>query len=196
VEEGLNSGIRLPEVCNRLSTNVSDLESDVKPDADGWITLHVTRLAFPPWCAECGAPTLEKQPFRVHHQAGFALILVPVCETCQVTIRRGYRSAFWPPLLKTLGVVALVAFVVGTVPAITGWDPKSFPILPILAGCAGVFITLPFAWLTLKRRALAKVPPPVEFRRYVKNHCVTFRFRRPEYLTDVLAILPARPANS
>jgi hypothetical protein len=169
------------------------LETDVKPDADGWITLHVTRLVFPPWCAECGAPTLEKQPFRVHHQTGFAMVLVPVCETCQGVFRGAYRSVFWPPLLKILGGVALVAFALGTVPALTGRDPKSFPILPILAACAAVLITLPFAWLAVKRRALRKVPPPVEFRRYVKNLCVTFRFRRPEYLADVLAILTARP---
>src|SRR5262245_56574300 len=50
-------------------------EPVVVPDKDGWITLNVSRLVFPPWCCDCGAPTLTKQPFRVHHQTGFALIL-------------------------------------------------------------------------------------------------------------------------
>ena len=123
------------------------------------------------------------------------MVLVPVCETCQGTFRRGYRSAFWPPLLKVLGAVALVAFAAGTIPALTGRDPKSFPILPILA-CAGAMLAcFPFAWLAVKRRARRNVPPPVQFRRYVKNMQVTFCFRRPEYMHDVLALLAARPTT-
>lgn len=167
------------------------MEPVAKPDAEGWITLDVARLLFPPWCSDCGAPTLCKQPYRVHHNTGFALILVPVCETCQIEFRRRYRRAFWRPLLLVLVVVAVVGFVVGTIPAMTGRDPKSFPILSILCSLGAALVILPIAWIVVGRRALKSVPPPVQFRRYVKNQHVTFRFRRPEYAAEVVTFLEA-----
>jgi hypothetical protein len=172
------------------------LERVVKLDEDGWITLHVSRLAFPPWCCDCGAPTLSKQPFRVHHQTGFALILVPVCEVCQRTYLHRYRLAFWKPFLTILFVVAVAGFVVGTLPAISGRDPKSFPILSILCLCATALISSPFAWFVINRRVLKKLPPLVQFRRYVQNRNITFRFHRREYTADVLAVLGAAPPST
>lgn len=173
------------------------MEPVVKPDAEGWITLDVTRLLFPPWCCDCGAPTLCKRPFRVHHTTGFALILVPLCETCQGAMRRSYRRTFWKPLLLVLLVVAIVGFVVGTIPALSGRDPKSFPILSILCSLGAGLVSLPIVWIMIARRALKIAPPPVQFRRYVQNKNVTFRFRRPEYTAEVVTFLEAaaRSAN-
>ena len=33
------------------------------PDADGWIAVHLTRLAFPPNCCACGERTRERNRF-------------------------------------------------------------------------------------------------------------------------------------
>ncbi len=174
-----------------VATKARALEHSIKPDSDGWITLHVTELVFPPWCCDCGAPTLERHPFRVQHMTGFADVLVPVCETCRTAFRQKYRRAFWKPLLWSICIVALMGFGMGAIPALTGRDPQSFPILSIL--CAGglAVITLPIAWIIVKRRTLNKVPPPVEFRRYVRKDSVTFRYRRPEFTTEFVEYLEA-----
>jgi len=161
----------------------------VKPDADGWITLPVTDLLFPPWCCDCGAPTLDRQPFRTHHNTGVAFILIPVCQTCQQAFRQKYRRVFWRPLAMVLLVVAAIGFAVGTIPALTGRDPQSFPILPILCAVGLVLVCLPVAWLVIRRRALQTVPPPVQLRRYIRERQVTFRFRRPDYTADYLSYL-------
>jgi hypothetical protein len=89
--------------------------------------------------------------------------------------------------------MAVAGFIVGSVPAMTGRDPKSFPILSILGFFATALISSPFVWFAIKRRALRKSPPPVQFRRYVRNQNVTFRFRRPEYTTELLQFLESRP---
>jgi hypothetical protein len=120
---------------------------------------------------------------------GFALVLIPVCEECQKTYRQSYRRAFSRPMAIVLSLVAVIGFSVGTVPALTGRDPKSFPILPILSSLGLVLISLPLAWIALRRRAIKAVPPPVQLRRYIRNHRVTFRFRRPEYAADVVSHL-------
>jgi protein-S-isoprenylcysteine O-methyltransferase Ste14 len=119
---------------------------------------------------------------------GVAFILVPVCETCQKAFRQKYRRAFWRPMTIVLLVIAVVGFAVGTLPALTGRDPRSFPILPILCSLGLVMVSLPVAWIVFKRRALKAVPPPVQFRRYIRNREVSFRFRRPEYTADVIAL--------
>jgi hypothetical protein len=146
-------------------------------------------LLFPPWCSDCGAPTLSRQPFRTHHLTGVAFILVPVCETCQKAFRQKFRRAFWRPMAIVLLVIAVVGFSVGTLPALTGRDPQSFPILPILCSLGLIVISLPVAWMAIKRRALKVVPPPVQFRRYIRNREVRFRFRRAEYTADFVSFL-------
>ncbi len=153
------------------------------------MTLPVTDLVFPPWCSECGAPTLDRQPFRAHHATGYALILIPVCEPCQKAFRQNYRRVFWKPLLIVLLVAAAAGFAIGAIPALTGRDPKSFPILPILCSLGLDVVIFPLAWVVLRKRALKAVPPPVQLRRYIRKHRVTFRFRRPEYTADVVSLL-------
>jgi hypothetical protein len=151
---------------------------------------------FPPWCAECGAPTLERQPFRAHHATGYALILIPVCETCQKAFRQNYRRVFWKPLLIVLLVAAVAGFAIGTIPALTGRDPKSFPILSILCALGLDVVIFPLAWVVLRKRALQAAPPPAQFRRYIRDQQVTFRFRRPEYTADVLSLLGGGPRSA
>ena len=149
--------------------------------------MPVTDLLFPPWCCDCGAPTLARQPFRTHHNTGVAFILIPVCETCQQEFRKKYRPAFWRPLAIVLLVVAGAGFAVGTIPALTGRDPQSFPILPILSAAGLVVICSPVVWIVIRRRALRAVPPPVQLRRYIRNREVSFRFRRPDYTADFVS---------
>jgi hypothetical protein len=93
--------------------------------------------------------------------------------------------------LTALLIVAIVGFAVGTIPALTGRDPKSFPILPILCGLGLSMLSFPVAGIVIKRRTLSRVPPPVQFRRYVQKQHVSFRFRRPEYAADFVSYLEA-----
>ena len=130
----------------------ANLQPLVMPDEDGWMTLPVTDLVFPPWCSECGAPTLERQPFRAHHATGYALILIPVCEPCQKAIRQNYRRVFWKPFLIVLLVAAASGFAIGAIPALTGRDPQSFPILSILCSLGLDLVVFPLAWVVLRKR--------------------------------------------
>jgi hypothetical protein len=120
---------------------------------------------------------------------GVAFILIPVCKTCQQAFRQKYRRAFRRPLAMLLLVVAALGFAVGTIPALAGRDPESFPILPILCAVGLAVVSLPVAWIVIRRRALQAVPSPVQLRRYIRNRQVTFRFRRPDYTTDFLSYL-------
>jgi hypothetical protein len=163
------------------------LESAGRCDNDGWITVHLTRLAFPPACCDCGAPTATTQPFTVHHNLGHAPIAIPVCEPCQRAFQRTYRRAFWKPFLATVAIGAGTGFLAGLV--VTGAQRKfGFPevaiIFSILLGVVSLFV----GWFVSKRQATRIVPPPVQVRRYLKNGNVTLRFRRPEYAAQMLAL--------
>jgi hypothetical protein len=155
------------------------------------MTIPVEKLVFPPWCCSCGTPTLTRQSFRAHHMTGFALILIPVCEKCQKELRQSYVQAFWRPIGIVMALLAAAGFCGGTIPALTGVDPKSFPILPILCSLGLAMIGFPIVWIVLRRRALKAVPPPVQLRRYIRNRRVSFRFRRSEYATEVVSLLEA-----
>lgn len=170
---------------------VPALQPDERPDADGWVTIRVEKLVFPPWCCSCGKPTLTRQPFRAHHMTGFAFILIPVCEECQQAYRQNYRRAFWWPIAIVQKLVAVTGFCAGSIPALADIDPKSFPILPILCAIGLPLLSFPIVWFALRRRALKAVPPPVQLRRYIRNRRVSFRFRRPEYTAEVVSMLEA-----
>ena len=121
---------------------------------------------------------------------------IPVCTTCQKSFRQNYRRAFWKPLLIGLVVAAVAGFALGTIPALTGRDPKSFPILSILCSLGLDMVIFPLVWVVLRRRALKAVPPPVQIRRYIRDRQVTFRFRRPEYTADVMSLLGSGPGST
>src|SRR5207253_2563265 len=99
-------------------------------EKDGWITVSLTRLVLPPWCCNCGAPTMSTQAFH-----GFTRLLrlgrfsnlegaervaihVPVCRACQGDTRRRYRKSFWTTFFKVLGMGVSGGFLLGTVIAL------------------------------------------------------------------------------
>jgi hypothetical protein len=178
---------------NRTGTKMVQIP---EPDKDGWIAIELEQTIFPPWCCDCGAPTLDRQRFRAIHNTGVVWIFVHVCGDCQTVYRRKFRRHFWKPLLITLCAMAVLGFALGTIPSISGRDPKSFPILPILASITLPLLSLPIAWFAFKGRALKVAPPPIEFRRYVRNRKLTLRFRNTEFLTDYLNYLKATVRRS
>jgi hypothetical protein len=157
------------------------------------MTISLTRLAFPSVCCDCGAPTIDTQSYRVHHMTGFAWIPIPVCGSCQRAFRQNYRRALWKPVAMLLAIAAAGGFLVGSLPALLGRDPKSFPILSILCAIAAGLIGLPVAWFLGKKWAIGMFPPPVELRRYLVEGSVSLRFRRPEYAEQVRAYVEGRP---
>jgi hypothetical protein len=177
-------------------------------DKDGWITVSLTRLVFPPWCCNCGAPTTSVQAFR-----GFTPVLrlgrflniegaehvwiqVPVCQACRDGTRRRYRQTLRRTFLLVLGIGAGGGFLAGTVLALVGGDPKRFPlVLGVLSFLAGLVSPL-FAWF-LARRAATNGSAPVQVERYLPaKGTASLRFRRSEYTEQILQAVRIEMAGS
>jgi hypothetical protein len=167
-------------------------------EKDGWITVSLTRLGFPPWCCNCGAPTTSTQAFRAFtpflrlgrflniEGAEHVWVHVPVCKACQDGTRRRYRKAFWRTFLLVVGIGAGGGFLAGTLLALVHGDPKLFPLIPgvfsFLAGSASLF----FAWF-LAIWAAGKGSAPVQVQRYLPDKgTASLRFRRTEYAEQIL----------
>jgi hypothetical protein len=176
-----------------------DLSPPATRDRDGWITVSLTRVVFPPWCCHCGTATTSTQPFRAFtpflRLGRFSIIEgvehvwihVPVCTACQGDLRRRYRKTYWKTFLMVLGTGAGGGFLAGTVVALAAGDPRLFPVAPILLAFAGWFVSLFFAWF-LSRWAAGRASAPVQLQRYLpEKGTVDLRFRRPEYVEQILS---------
>src|SRR5207244_389 len=167
-------------------------------ETDGWITVSLTRLVFPPWCCNCGASTTGTKAFRAFtpflrlgrflniEGAEHVWIHVPVCKACQGDTSRRYQKAFWRTFLMVLGIGAGGGFLVGTVITLLDGDAKLFPIVPIFVSFSAGLVSLLFAWF-LGKRAAGKVSAPVQLQRYLpEKGTVDVRFRRSEYAEQIL----------
>lgn len=162
-------------------------ELPVAPDAGGWITVHLTRLVFPPNCCACGEWTNRTMNFPVSSRwdslSGVVLpsnqgveLAIPVCEQCQQRIRQkqqngGRRGMQWGAILLS-GLAMLL-------PGVQGWREVALLLIVALAvgGLAG------FVLGTFLARRL-----PAELGRYSPSHgTLRLRFQHPEYAARVLA---------
>jgi hypothetical protein len=153
---------------------------------DGWVTLRLTNLSFPPACCLCGQPTPKTLLVIAHGpahwliallslghvHAGYLEVSVPFCADCKAeSDRRWWRTA----LLSTAGGLALgVLVALGLYPVLddVGRVAVFIPAClfgPLVGGGIGV--------LTADWRC-----PPVRGARYSKRrNTVRLRFRNPEY---------------
>jgi hypothetical protein len=163
--------------------------------AGGWVTVSLTRLAFPPFCCDCGAATRGRQKFtalepfltlgRLGHptRRESVSVWVPVCYPCQKTNHRKFQSA----MLNGLGLGVLVVLLSGL--AMCLWPASlwlvllfifALPFAPLLGGMAGYRIG--------KQRS-----QPVQLRAYsARKGTIAIRFRREEYTEQVLEAMRAR----
>jgi hypothetical protein len=168
--------------------------------ADGWVTLRLTRLFFPPVCSVCGQPSAETMDFHAcgrwnwfvalltlgHVHGPFVTVRVPVCARCQQSYRRGQQRGTWLGVfsglvLALLGVLAL------------------FPVLDApgrfcLVGVALIFG--PLIGFGIGLPVAERLRSPVRKAWYSsRRSLVRLRFRRPEYAGQVAECVRAAEAG-
>jgi hypothetical protein len=167
-----------------LETNQGSDES--KHQANGWITVYVSRLRFAPQCCACGAPTSGRQVIRAlipflkrTTNSGELALGVPVCPKCQSRCRR--RS--WTRLL--LGS-ALAGFVLIVLVIITGVLSMAAPALGMISIVPTILIPVAIGvWAVSGSRRLAA---PLDARQWLPgNGTVQLRFRSREGAATLVA---------
>jgi len=167
-------------------------ELPAAPNAGGWITVHLTRLAFPPNCCACGERTSRMMSFPIASRwdtlSGLVIaasqpleVPIPVCETCQQRIRerqhRGGIRGMQAGALLFAGLATLLAWG-------QGWGDISMLLVVGLAALAVGGLT-GFLLGTLLSKRL-----PAELGRYSPSEgTLALRFRYPEYAARVLAAM-------
>jgi hypothetical protein len=170
-------------------------EVPAAPDAGGWITVHLTRLAFPPNCCDCGEWTNRTMNFPIASRWDTAASIlvpegqtlevpIPVCETCQQRIRdrqqRGGRFGMRAGAFVFCGLATLLALG-------EGWRDVS---LLLVAGLAALAVggLVGFILGTQLSKQL-----PGELGRYAPGRgTLALRFRHPDYAARVLAAMRAQ----
>jgi hypothetical protein len=164
------------------------------PDAGGWITVHLTRLIFPPYCCECGGRTGRTMSFHVESRWDTVVdffvrsnnpleVPIPVCEACQQRIRdrqhRGGMLGMRTGAFLTCGLATILAFR-------EGWRDGSL-LFVVGLGALAVGGIAGFILGTLLSKRL-----PAELSRYSPSRgTLALRFRHPEYAARLLAAMRA-----
>lgn len=187
----LPKGVPLGEA--HAITRLDDLPA--APDADGWITVHLTRLAFPPQCCDCGERTARTMSFHIAARGDTLLnilvparepleVAIPVCESCHQRIReqqhRGGMRGLQIGAFLFCGLALLLAWS-------EGWQDRSLLLVIGLAALAVGGLS-GFLFGTLAARRL-----PAELSGYSPARgTLSLRFRHPEYAASVLAAMRAQ----
>jgi hypothetical protein len=170
-------------------------EVPAAPDAGGWITVHLTRLAFPPHCCDCGKWTNRTMNFSLAESWDTAMstlapegqsldVPIPVCEVCQQRLRdrqhRGGMFGMQAGAFIFCGLATLLALG-------QGWrDVSLLLVIGLVALAVGGL--LGFILGTLLSKQL-----PAELSRYSPGRgTLALRFRHPEYAARVLAAMRAQ----
>jgi hypothetical protein len=172
-----------------------DLDSvPAVPAAGGWITVHLTRLVFPPQCCDCGERTHQTMNFTVESRWDIVTgvlvpassplqVPIPMCETCQQRIRdRQHHGG-----MRGMQVGAFLACGLTILLALSqGWRDASLLFVFGIAALALGGLT-GFILGTLSSKRL-----PAELSRYSPGRgTVALRFDRPGYAAGVLAAMRA-----
>jgi len=161
---------------------------------DGWITVRLTHVTFPPFCCACGTSTGDLQEFTGHSsllRIGRWTILegtehvrvwIPVCPTCQNQSWRRY----WRAVFRWAGLGVGVPLACGLIVSLPMRNPVWF------------FVSIPIAMLGLLiggligREVGKGRGSPAQLRRYSsRNGTVCMRFHKPEYAALLLEMMQA-----
>jgi hypothetical protein len=159
-------------------------QSPVTAAKDGWVTMSLTRLTFPPVCCNCGERASFRLPLDARGHIAWALLSlghfcermtleVPICRSCHKTVQRARRRGRW----AAWGFGLFLA-VMGLIPWLIGPNDK-VGFLIFFSACAtglmaGILIRGPLTdALVLPARAGRYSP---------RANTVRLRFRRPEYV--------------
>lgn len=165
------------------------------PNAEGWITVPLTRLAFPPQCCDCGERTSRTLNFRISSRGDALLnvvmptgepldVPIPVCEACQQRLReeqhRGGIRGMQMGASLFFGLTLLLHWIVGL--------QAGSVLLVISVAALAVGGLVGFIFGTLVSRRL-----PAELSGYSPSRgTLSLRFRHPEYAAGVLAAMRAQ----
>ncbi len=174
-------------------------EVPVAPDSAGWITVHLTRLVFPPHCCDCGERTSRTMNFQVESRwdaiagilvpAGDGLTVpIPVCEACQQRIRdRQRRGGMNGMRIGTLVFGGLGALLVWN----EGWREASLLLVIGLAFLAVGGIAGFIVGSSLSKQL------PAELSRYSPGRgTLALRFRNPDYAARLLTAMREQTTES
>jgi hypothetical protein len=177
-----------------------DLDSlPVAPDGGGWITVHLTRLVFPPQCCDCGERTSRTMNFPIDSRWDTVTSVlvstssplelpIPVCESCQQRIReRQHRGG-----MRGMQIGAFLCCGLAIALGLSqGWkDASLLFVLGLVALAVGGLMGFILGTLSSKRL-------PAQVSRYTPGRgTVALRFRHPEYARGVLAAMRARTQPS
>jgi hypothetical protein len=166
----------------------------VSEQGNGWITVRLSRLAFPPYCCGCGTPASTWQEFRAYPSAlgfgsqlfadhSFWALRIPVCVPCQRESRRR-RWKYMVGGAAITGVLAIVVLGLSLALAPQGAAPVLVVGCTVVAAAVAVLL----GWLTVAySRRWSEL---VETRSYSpRSGTLQLRFRRREYGTTLLAAL-------
>ncbi len=149
----------------------------VKEAENGWISLPVARLAFPPVCCGCESPTTDLlgcmmgQCLKIHFH-------MPFCQACGEVLRQRVRRG---------RLIGIAAGAVLCVPALILLLPLVDALGKVFLLALGVPALLYFGWTAGQHIAHARGMPLQV--RYWFGTRVKVRFSRPEYARHVLNYL-------
>jgi hypothetical protein len=177
---------------------------DVGPDAEGWLTVPLTRLSLPAYCCDCDQPTGETMPWPVAGRWTWLLgplrpdrhaqpLHLPLCSACRERTRR--RLARGGGLGLGLGAVLGV----GTVVLLKEMLPGLLPPLGVPVGLLLLIFALALVVGAQLGFILGLVAGTVLIGNevvQVRSHSpaagtVRLRFRNPDYAARVLEALRA-----
>lgn len=165
----------------------------IREEAGNWVTVPLTRIAFPPLCCDCGDRTSARKEFPAYPplfrigrltltSADPAWIHVPYCVPCRKANRRRYRKLFGRGVATGLALGILAAV----------------PTCSLLGGNAPAMMMCSCIWLApgfllgvlLGRSAGRRVSSPVELKDYSpRRRTVAIRFRWREYADEMLTAM-------
>lgn len=169
------------------------------PDAGGWITVNLTRLAFPPRCCDCGERTERTMSFHIASRGDTLLsilvpasqpleVAIPVCDACQHRLRERQQRGG----IRGLQIGAFLFCVLALLLAWSeGWQDRSLLMVVGLAAlAAGGLAGFLFGTLASRRS-------PAELTGYSPSRgTLSLRFRHPEYAANVLAAMRTQSEQS
>jgi hypothetical protein len=174
-----------PLTLDPLPAKEAPVVSPVTRKKDGWVTVRLTRLAFPSVCCDCESPTTTMHRFRGNAAFGddHVLVEVPVCRMCQAANRRiWHRAVAWGAALGFGGPLAL-----GFVSSVLLRRPPIFVVclfLALLGAVLGIWIGYSIG----RRRA-----QPVRLKHYSpRKGTVSIRFRRVDYVRHLFKAMQVR----